>query len=236
MKNADSLDCLYVARNIVYILQHPWMGSFKVHVKDATKYGNMQDALVVEDMAGAVLIVEAAWLKPVLRKQGTPAKPKKPHVKGSKPYLANCVPYDSSLIKVGTKVKCRDGKIRTINRVSECNGIHFSGHYISPVGLENGYANYVTKQWHDADIMKIILDKPVVPQQDKYHGYSVGQWHFWEGLTDVPPVDGSVMVKIWLRSYKQEHQSAGSVEAAGYIWEWNHGSEDDDIIAFKIIG
>ena len=48
-----------------------------------------------------------------LKGQGAPAKPKKPHIKGTKPFV-----YDPAKIVVGTTVKCRDKKIRTVVKIS----------------------------------------------------------------------------------------------------------------------
>jgi len=244
MRNAEKLDMEFLTYNnysyimkVMFLVEHPWFGTFKAHIKQAfVNVEEMQHPLLVETANGSLLIVERDWLHAVPRKQGTPANPKSPHVKGSKPYLANCVPYDSSLIKLGTKVKCRDGKIRTVVGIED-----FKWKYQSPrpvvrlstgqqVWLSNGKESTIHSCKTFYDIMKVIID---VPQQDKHNGYSVGEWHFWQGVTDVPPVDGNVMVKIWVRG--RTHPQSLIDSATNFDWDSKVGL-CSDIIAFRIVG
>ena len=138
------------------------------------------------------------------------------------------VDYDYKLIKDGCKVVTRCGITYTI---VFNNADYYK--YALPYGLchivpETGEHKGGESAY---DIMKIIIDKP---KQDPYNGYSVGDWHFWDGKTSVPPVGKDVVVEYWCRC---ETKKMGDTEPAGNLWwDWsNKHSRGSDIIAFKIV-
>jgi hypothetical protein len=101
-------------------------------------------------------LIHYSNLREVEKKQGSssaknnPPKPKKPHIKGSRPFV-----YDASKIKVGTKVKCRDGKVRTVSRVG--NEISFED-FNNAVYTDTGRAFRMgDKHW--VDIIHIFLEE-----------------------------------------------------------------------------
>lgn len=210
MKNAKKLDvdCLisgkyrYVANQVAFLVRHPWFGDFKASFVGYNS-SNTTDVppLLMETMQGGFVYCEISWIHEVPRKQGTPAKPKHIHVKGSKPYLSNQSAYCPSLIKVGTKVLCRDKKIRVVLEVGN-SVVVFDNNLTSTssVYLDCG-RDYRKGTNKPQDIMKIIVDKPI---RDPYQGYAVNVWHFWQGASKTPPVDGDVKVQVWCRGHKEE--------------------------------
>ena len=184
MKNATEFDVECLNKNWysfltdkMFLVKHPWYGDVLAHLKDYINVGS-KNMFVMETSDGCPILSEYGWIKAVPKKEGTPAKPKRKHVKGSKPYLSNQgshqVAYDPSLIKVGTKVLCRDKKIRTIEHIGsdyisfvECHNL---------VDMKSGLGNYICKKPFYCDIMKIIV---AAPQQanieyDKYNGLEQG--------------------------------------------------------------
>ena len=138
------------------------------------------------------------------------------------------VDYDYKLIKDGCKVVTRCGITYTIV---------FNNADYYKYALPYGWCHVVPETGEHKggesayDIMKIIIDKP---KQDPYNGYSVGDWHFWDGKTSVPPVGKDVVVEYWLRS--SPHKAPETQTARSLWWGWsNKHTRGSDIIAFKII-
>jgi hypothetical protein len=61
-----------------------------------------------------VAVVHKDNLAALPKKQGTPAKPKKPHIKGTKPVLG----YQAHRVKPGVTVMRRDGSVFTVGGIS----------------------------------------------------------------------------------------------------------------------
>lgn len=236
MRNAKIEDVKYLKTNIMYLVEHKWFGPFRGHIKQPMLDLNdgWTDPWLVETAEGSLLVVERSWLSAVPRKVGTPAKAKRRPLPGKKPWLGQkqYVPYDAKLIAPGVKVLCRDGKTRTIIGFNEYNDIVTLTNGGS-VWLFNGQGNKQPNINNTQDIMKIIIDKSA--QEDaSTKQYSKGVWHFWQGLSDKPPVNGDVKVKYWLRSRKQE---SFDIQPAGNLcWDWSSRTQrDSDIIAFRIV-
>ena len=242
MRNAGNIDmeCLeankyqYIMK-VMFEVQHPWFGCFKAHIKQGfVNVEEMRHPLLVETAQGSLLVVEKSWLKAVPRKQGNPAKHKRVCNKGTKPWLSKFeyVDYDPSLIKIGTRVKCRDKKIRTIKYMTNI----CLGYEIEHCDVYKETGKYGFFDYSDCDIMKILVEKkqdvPHCPNI-KYNGYAQNVWHFWQGLSDKPPVDGDVKVEIWCRGNNTWPNSNG-LSAGGWYWKWDKC--DSDIIAFRIVG
>ena len=229
MRNASEQD-LGVGRWNVYAMyqvEHPWYSPLLAHIKESVYIG-YKNMLAMETSDGCPILAEYEWLHAVPKKEGTPAKPKRKHIKGTKPYLSNQVAYDPSLIKVGTKVLCRDKKIRVVLEVGN-SVVVFDNNLTSTssVYLDCG-RDYRKGTNKPQDIMKIIVDKPI---RDPYQGYAVNVWHFWQGA---PPVDGDVKVQVWCRGHKEEVEIGSAYPSEYYRWEWY--SDNCDIMAFFIVG
>jgi len=87
--------------------------TYLVHRKDGR--GNIQlpdGYFIMEEYNCAVVQSVPYWrLQAITKKQGTPKKVKAPHVKGTNKFV-----YSPDNIRVGTKVKCRDGNVRGVKR------------------------------------------------------------------------------------------------------------------------
>lgn len=232
--------------NVMFNVVTPYFGVVKAHIKSIAYFNSdYPTGLWMESAAGGLLFhADWSWLKPVPRKQGTPTKQKKPHVKGSKPWLAKYeyTDYDPSLVKAGTKVLCRDKKIRTVISIETIGRrnptIKFNDNRC--VWLSNGKNSTIAGIEAKTDIKKIIVEKNIEkPKHDKYKGYEVGKWHFWQGDSSTPPVDGDVVVQYWMRSDNVFCKIAEN-KAQDLHWNWCKeggycSTSGTDIIAFKII-
>lgn len=231
MRNAKISDCHGGWRfNVMYNVKHAWYGFVLAHIKEKVIVCGTP-MFTMETHDGCPILAEYSWLKPVPRKQGTPAKHKRQHVRGTKPWLSKFeyVDYDPSLIKIGTRVKCRDKKIRTIKYMTNI----CLGYEIEHCDVYKETGKYGFFDYSDCDIMKILVEKNIEkPVHDRYNGYTPNVWHFWQGNTDVPPVDGDVKVEIWCRGNNTWPNSNG-LSAGGWYWKWDKC--DSDIIAFRIV-
>lgn len=236
MRNAQKLDLYLLSKDCMYLVEHKWFGDILAHIKDYT-YFNSGWLVVMETSDGNPILAEISWLRTVPRKQGTPAKPKRVHQSGTKPWLSKFeyVDYDPKLIAPGVRVKCRDKKIRTVEHIEHFNDGEHVINFVNgacaflPSGMANGPG-----MPHGHDTMKIIVEKKIdKPVHDRYNGYEVGKWHFWQGNTDVPPVDGDVKVEYWMRGYKWTYREI--VTANVLRWYWDDEFKNNDIIAFKIV-
>lgn len=244
MKNASEFDVNCVVKgwygdfsNLMFGVAHPWHGWLLAHIKQHVEI-NRKYILAMETADGCPIIVEYEWLRAIPKREGTPAKPKHVHTKGSKPWLSKFeyVDYDPKLIVPGVRVKCRDKKIRTVDHIRydtiEFTESYMFKEYVSGVDIETGLANYISKTPWPSDIMKILVEKKIdKPVHDRYNGYAPNVWYFWQGASETSPVDGDVKVEYWLRGWMQQCRDIQHAKCLG----WKHVGKSHDIIAFKII-
>lgn len=231
MKNANQWDVLYAkqgqwkyAGNCMFLVKHPWFGDIRCHYRTTLK--DVVPNIVMETAQGSLIVCEIDWVCAVPRKQGTPAKAKRRPLPGKKPWLGQkqYVPYDAKLIAPGVKVLVRNGKEYVIT--DEIHDFGENVYLFSSFNLATG-----KNKWHDChDIMKIIVE----PKQDKHNQYEKGVWHFWDGKSSKPPVDGDVKVQYWMRSDEQFDNCAFD-PAKNLRWKWDNVISDGDIIAFRIV-
>lgn len=235
MRNASEQDLGDGNWNVyaMYQVEHPWHGILLAHIKGQVQF-NYKNMLAMETHDGCPIIAEYEWLHPIPRKQGTPAKPKRQHVRGTKPWLSKFeyVDYDPSLIKIGTRVKCRDKKIRTIKYMTNI----CLGYEIEHCDVYKETGKYGFFDYSDCDIMKILVEKNIEkPVHDRYNGYAPNIWHFWQGNTNKHPVDGDVKVQIFCRGNTiSQAEDCTPLYANNWYWKWDNCH--CDIIAFRIVG
>ncbi len=206
----------------------------KAHIKRSVfDLSSKRFILLMEDMEGGQFLAKHEYLSPIPRKQGTPAKAKrKPH-KGTKPWLANSVPYDPALIKVGTRVLCRNGETRTVTNVTMYH-VDF-GDYKSVVYVNTGKALWAPEEKHDFDIIKIIVEGPKAAPEVSApvkKNNVVPNWIFWEGKTKECPVNINDKVEVWFRD---SDNSCNHIVGRAGIWCWLWNNQSSDIIAYRIV-
>ena len=229
MRNGDITDIKWLSTGVMYLIEHKWFGPFRGHIKQPMLDldDGWIDPWLVETAEGSLLVVERSWIKPVPRKQGSPKKQRRVCKKGTKPNLGLGVPYDKSLITDGVHVVCRNGVRIPIDFSN--SGDFSNTYYLCSFDIDTG-RNCGSRSW---DILRIIVEEDK-PKQDPYNGYSVGDWHFWDGKTSVPPVGKDVVVEYWLRS--RPYKACETQPARNLWWDWsNKHARAADIIAFKIV-
>ena len=230
MKNADITDIKWLSTGVMYLIDHKWFGPFRGHIKQPMLDldDGWIDPWLVETVEGSLLVVERSWIKPVPRKQGSPKKQRRVCKKGTKPNLGLGVPYDSALAVPGVKVVCRDGNIYDVIDRKDYTGIN-KQYTTDCFHKHNGHHIYNPMY----DILRVIVEEDK-PKQGHFNGYSVGDWHFWDGKSSVPPVGKDVVVEYWCRC---ETKKMGDTQPARNLsWDWsNKHTRGSDIIAFKII-
>ena len=249
--------------NVMYLVRNPWHGEVLAHYKHQYTFPNGKQGVMMESSEGYLMPCENKWLCAVLKKEGTPVKPKSAHVKGSKPWLAKFeyVDYDPKLIAPGVKVKCRDKRVRIVSSVAqETSGgyrIDFMGKDVSGVDLKSGLANYICLEPYPSDIMKILVEKQQTPaplfsedtdkmlldavlkalknnSDDHCMGYEPNVWHFWQGKSNTPPVNLDTIVQICCRGNTADQAEHCLQLQAGYWW-WKWDNTNSDINAFRIV-
>lgn len=159
MKNANIVDVHKLIygddmSNVMFLVKHPTFGKIKAH---PVKNGQWSEGCgvvghVMETTSGEKFIAEYEWIHQIPRKLGTPAKPKRKPQKGTKPELANAVPYDFSLITDGCKVLTANGKIYPIDFSNRKDTWDY--YYLNAFDHGTGKNKYHSEY----DIKKIILD------------------------------------------------------------------------------
>lgn len=159
MKNANIIDVHKLVygddmSNVMFLVKHPTFGKIKAH---PVKNGQWSEGCgvvghVMETTSGEKFIAKYEWIFQIPRKLGTPPKPKRKPQKGTKPELANAVPYDFSLITDGCKVLTACGEIFTIDY--SCSKPAWAAYFLSSFNHDTGKNNHSPEY----DIKKIILD------------------------------------------------------------------------------